>query len=115
MCQKAGDNAGLFYWVFRMSEKVPAIPLDLTEATRHLNEAFDTSDVAAICRAIGEVASLFNVAELARRAGVERSSLYRAFSGGQSPNLSTVLGLLDAMNLQMKVVRRKAKRRKARA
>jgi len=112
---KAGDNAGLFLLVLQMSEKVPAIPLDLTEATRHLNEAFDTSDIAAICRAIGEVASLFNVAELARRAGVERASLYRVFSGGQSPNLSTVLGLLDAMNLQMKVVRRKAKRRKARA
>jgi probable addiction module antidote protein len=91
-----------------MSEEVPAIPLDLTEATRRLNEAFDTSDIAAICRAIGEVAALFNVADLARKAGVERSSLYRVFAGGQSPNLSTVLVLFDAMNLQMKVVRRKA-------
>jgi probable addiction module antidote protein len=107
LCQRPATTPAFFIWVFRMSEEVRAIPLGLTEATRHLNEAFDTSDIAAICIAIGEVAGLFNITDLARKAAVERSSLYRVFGGGQSPNLSTVLALLDAMNLQMKVVRRK--------
>jgi probable addiction module antidote protein len=98
-----------------MSEEVSTTPLDLTEATRQLNEAFDTSDVPAICRSFGELAGLFNVAELARVAGVERTSLYRTFRGAQSPNVSTLVALLDAMNLQMKVIPRKVKRRKSRA
>jgi DNA-binding phage protein len=54
---------------------------------------------------------LFNVADLARKAGLQRPSLYRSFGGDlPSPNLSTVLAVLDAMNLQLKVVQRKASR-----
>jgi probable addiction module antidote protein len=77
-----------------MSEEGAATDLDLTEATRHLNEAFDRCDVAAVSRAIREIAGLFNVADLARKAGVERTSLYRTFRGRQSPNIATLLALL---------------------
>jgi probable addiction module antidote protein len=91
-----------------MSER----PLDQAGVTQYLNEAFDTSDMAVICSAIGDVMRLFNVADIARKAGRERPSLYRAFSGNQSPNFSTVLAVLDAMNLQIKVVPQKAKTRK---
>ena len=94
-----------------MSEEGAAKHLELTEVMRHLNSAFDTSDVATICRAIGEAAHLFNIADMARKAGVDRSSLYRTLRGDQSPNFSTVLAVLDAMNLQFKVVQRKGSRR----
>ena len=79
--------------------------------TRHLNKALDTSDVAVICQAFGEAARLFNIADLARKVGVGRSSLYRTFKGGQSPNFSTVLALLDGMNLQIKVIREKPRQK----
>jgi|SRR4051794_27945330 hypothetical protein len=54
---------------------------------------------------------LFNVVDLARKAVVERPSLYRAFGHDHpSPKFSTVLAVLDGMNLQIKVVARKAPR-----
>ena len=39
-------------------------------------------------------------------AGLNRTSIYRAFGGRQSPNLSTVIRCLDALGLQFNVVRR---------
>ena len=45
-----------------MSEEGPATHVDLTEVTRHLNEAFNTSEAATTGPAIGDV-----IAELQRR------------------------------------------------
>ena len=54
-----------------------------------INAAFETGDIAEICRAIEVATRQHNVADLARRAGIERTSLYRAFAGGEKhPNYS---------------------------
>jgi probable addiction module antidote protein len=97
-----------------MSEKTHDANLDLDSATRHINEAFKTSNINAICRAIGDVIRLHNISQLAEKAGLERPSLYRAFGGDKFPNFSTVLAVLDAMNLQLKVTRRRAVRKSRR-
>jgi probable addiction module antidote protein len=46
-----------------------------------------------------------NMADLARRAGIERTSLYRAFAGGEKrPNFTTILNVLRAMGFELRVV-----------
>lgn len=57
-----------------------------------------------ICTAIGKALGDFNVSEIARQTGLQRSSIYRAFGNAQLPNFSTVLTVLTAMGLQLRVV-----------
>jgi probable addiction module antidote protein len=80
----------------------PAVPAQLA---RELNIAFASSDAQTICQAIGDAVRKLNIAELSRETGLQRSSIYRAFiSGEQLPNFATVLSVLTAMGMQLKVV-----------
>src|SRR6516165_8538553 len=74
------------------------------EVADYINRAFETADIAEICRAIGVIARLYNRSDLAQQSGLERANLYRAFSGGsRHPNFKTVLSVLDAMGFQLHV------------
>jgi probable addiction module antidote protein len=86
--------------------------VDLTSAMSRINAALEGSDIFAIRKVIGNAVMLHNVSEIARKAGVERTSLYRAFGGAKRlPNFPTVLSVLAAMGLRLKVV--KARKRVA--
>jgi probable addiction module antidote protein len=76
------------------------------EIADYINRAFETSDVVAVSHAIGDATRLHNISEIAKRAGIGRPSVYRAFGGQRCPNLSTVLRVLEAMGLQLKVTKR---------
>ena len=80
------------------------------EIADRINDAFATSDVTVICHAIGDAARLHSISDIAREAGIQRSSVYRAFLGKQLPNFSTVLGVLDAMGFQLMVTPRRGNR-----
>ena len=69
----------------------------------HISHTLATSDLVQIGRAIQEVIQLHGVTDIAKKSGVERTSLYRAFGGKQHPHFKTVLNVLDAMGLQLKV------------
>jgi probable addiction module antidote protein len=75
-----------------------------------INAAFEAGDIVDICHAIGAATRQHNITDLARRAGIERTNLYRAFAGGEKrPNFSTVLNVLHAMGLELHVtIRRNA-------
>ena len=75
-----------------------------------INRAFAGSDMSAICNAIGDATRLHNISEIAREAGMERTSIYRAFAGAKLPNFTTVLKVLDAMGFQLKVTQRRGNR-----
>ena len=78
------------------------------EVADYINRAFETADIAEICRAIGAIARLYNRSDLAQQSGLERANLYRAFSGGsRHPNFKTVLSVLDAMGFQLHVTLRR--------
>jgi probable addiction module antidote protein len=67
-----------------------------------LNNAFDTSDLRSIARAFGQVIrAQENVTEFARQAGLERTRLYRCFGGTLTPEFSAVLGVVNALELQL--------------
>jgi probable addiction module antidote protein len=101
-----------------MSEKFGKLPTGprSRESADYLNHAFETSDIDEICKAIGVVTHRHNISDIAKKAGIERPSLYRAFSGGPTgPNFKTVLSVLDAMGFRLKVtVRRGGRARPAR-
>jgi probable addiction module antidote protein len=91
-----------------MSNKPERPSVVLSEnAEDRINKAFQSSDVIAICEAIGDALRRYNISDIAKTAGIQRTSIYRAFGGQQSPNLSTVLRILDAMDLQLKVTQRR--------
>jgi probable addiction module antidote protein len=74
------------------------------EIADYINHAFETSDVVGICGAIGAATHLHNMSDIAKISGIERPSLYRAFSRGPTgPNFKTVLSVLDAMGFRLKV------------
>ena len=96
-----------------MSEKFGKLPTGprSRESADYLNHAFETSDIAEICKAIGAVAHRNNISDIAKKAGIERSSLYRAFAGSpKHPNFKTVLSVLDAMGFQLHVTARGGER-----
>src|SRR6478735_8342785 len=96
-----------------MSEKSVRPPIEPQSSRRamadRINRAFATSDITAICHAIGDATRLHNISELARDAEIERTNIYRAFAGEQLPNFSTVLRVLDAMGFQLRVTQRRGK------
>jgi probable addiction module antidote protein len=74
------------------------------EIVESINRAFQTCDMPTISQAIGNAIRLHNVSDIATLAGIERPSVYRAFgSRQQSPNLTTLLGVLKAMGFRLKV------------
>ena len=85
-------------------------PRSRIEIASHINQALKSSDIDAICRAIGDATRLHSISDIAKKAGIERQSVYRAFAGQQHPKLSTFLGVLDAMGFQLKVTPRRGQR-----
>jgi probable addiction module antidote protein len=83
------------------------------EIANYINYALKSSDVAKIRQAIGEVTRLHNMSDLAKMAGIERTSIYRAFSSRQLPSFPTVVRILGAMGLQLKVIPRRGRRAKS--
>jgi probable addiction module antidote protein len=74
-----------------------------------INEAFEKSDVAEICHAIGAATRLFNISDLAQKSGLARPSIHRAFAGDpQKPNFTTVFNVLEAMGFQLHVTMRRS-------
>jgi DNA-binding phage protein len=50
-------------------------------AANCINQALEKSDIAEICHAIAAATHLYNISDLARKSGLARPSLHRAFSG----------------------------------
>jgi probable addiction module antidote protein len=70
-----------------------------------LTRAFASSKIGEIGKALAAVLrAQENVAEFAKRASLERSSLYRTFTGSRDPQFSTVVLFLQALGLRLAVV-----------
>jgi len=82
------------------------------EIAAYINHALVVSDITGICQAIGDATRLHDMSDIAQKSGIERPSIYRAFSGKRYPNFTTVLNVLGAMGLQMKVSPRRGHRAK---
>lgn len=86
---------------------------DQKDVATLINRAFDTGDLDDICKAIGTAAKTHNVTDIAKKSGIKRESIYRAFAGGGGyPNFTTVAKVLDAMGLRLKVTIKRGSRAK---
>ncbi|MBX9824932.1 MAG: putative addiction module antidote protein [Xanthobacteraceae bacterium] len=82
--------------------------LDSKEAIAdYLSEAFATGDNEIITRAIGTVARVKGMANIAKDTGLNRENLYRSLSEGGSPEFGTVMKVLNSLDVEL-VARPKA-------
>jgi probable addiction module antidote protein len=78
--------------------------LDDTESqTELLTDAFESGDASYIANALGIVARARGMTSVAKDAGVTREALYRSLSKDGDPRLTTLLGAIKALGLQLSV------------
>ena len=68
-----------------------------------LADAFETRNGPYIADALGIVARARGMTSIAKEAGVTREALYRALSEDGDPKLTTLLGVLKALGVKLKV------------
>lgn len=69
----------------------------------YLNAAFEDGDPALIMAALGDVARAKGMTAIAREAGVSREALYKSLRAEGDPRLSTLLGVMKALNMSLHV------------
>ena len=74
----------------------------------YLEAAMEGNDPKHIASAIGDVARSKGMSEIARKAKVGRQALYSALSENGNPTLETLIGVLNALGLQLTVQKRAA-------
>jgi probable addiction module antidote protein len=73
------------------------------DIANYLEAAFEDGDPALITHALGVVARAKGMAQVAQAAGLGRESLYKALSPDGNPEFATVLKVLRALGLRLKV------------
>jgi probable addiction module antidote protein len=104
------------------SKMIKTLPYDSAEYLKdpetmqlYMDEAFATGDPAFITHALGVVARAKGMADIARKAGLSRESLYRALSADGHPELATIVKVLAALDLTLRTAQirlRPAKKKK---
>ncbi|GAU86002.1 addiction module antidote protein [Bosea sp. BIWAKO-01] len=69
----------------------------------YIEAALDEDDPAFLAKALGEVARARGMTQVAKDAGVTREALYRALSEKGDPRLSTLMGVMKALGLKLRI------------
>ncbi|MCK1527433.1 putative addiction module antidote protein [Bradyrhizobium sp. 182] len=81
----------------------PNVPSQLAV---ELNEALASGEPHTICGVSGRHSDNSTFQNSQKKTGLQRTSIYRAFGDQRLPNFSTILSVLTAMGLQIKLVPR---------
>ena len=73
------------------------------DIARYLEAAFEDGDPALVAHALGVVARARGMSKVAQASGLGRESLYKALSPDGNPGLATVLRVMHALGLRLKV------------
>jgi probable addiction module antidote protein/putative addiction module killer protein len=73
------------------------------DVANYLEAVFEDGDPALIAHALGVIARARGMARVAKKAGLGRESLYKALSRDGNPELATVLKVVKALGLKLKV------------
>lgn len=88
-------------------ETTPFDPADYirddTEAALYISDALKSGDAADVATALGTVARARGTSGLARATGLSRAALYSSLSSTGNPTLATVLAVLKALGMELKV------------
>ena len=79
------------------------------DVVAYLEAAFEDGDPALIAAALGDIARVRGMTRVAAEAGLDRESLYRALSPTGNPELATVLKVMQALGLGLRVSAVKAR------
>jgi probable addiction module antidote protein len=74
-----------------------------------LADAMETGEPEYIKHVLGVIARARGMTSIAKEAGVTREALYKALSGRGDPKLSTLLGVMKALNMQLSAATLKEK------
>ena len=90
--------------------KVKTVPWDVVDQLKtdedvahYLEAVFEDGDPELITAALGDVARAKGMSQVAREAGLGRESLYKALSSEGNPEFATVLKVIHALGLKIKV------------
>ncbi|SRR6266567_9471966 len=90
--------------------KIKTIPWDSAaylktdqDIAYYLEAVFEDGDPALIAHALGDVARAKGMTQIAQAAGLGRESLYKALSPEGNPEFATVLKVVRALGLKLKV------------
>jgi probable addiction module antidote protein len=96
--------------VRKRKTKIKTVPWDsaaLLKTDRdiadYLEAVFEDGDLALINHAFGVIARAKGMSKIARATGLGRESLYKALSADGNPEFATVLKVLRALGLKLKV------------
>ena len=76
--------------------------LDPVEASAYLNAALEDSPEGFL-KALKNVAQARPMAQVAREAGIQRETLYRAFSDQGNPTFETLSSVLAALGMKLSI------------
>jgi probable addiction module antidote protein len=89
------------------TETTPFNPVDYLESeeeiAQYLNDAYQDDDPRMFMIALGNVTKAKGVAQIARKTGLNRESLYKVFSGQSSPQWSTVQSVMKALGCHLTI------------
>jgi probable addiction module antidote protein len=90
--------------------KTKTIPSDAVEYLKneenmanYLEAAFEEGDPSLVAAALGDVARAKGMSQIAEAAGLGRESLYKALSADGNPEFATILKVVQALGLRLKV------------
>jgi probable addiction module antidote protein len=90
--------------------RIKTTPWDVVEYLKsdkdiahYLEAVFEDGDPALVAAALGDVARAKGMAQTAKAAGLGRESLYKALSPDGNPEFATVLKVMRALGLKLKV------------
>jgi probable addiction module antidote protein len=90
--------------------KIKTIPWDPVaylkndkDIAHYLEAAFEDGDPTLVTAALGDVARAKGMSQIAEAAGLGRESLYKALSTKGNPEFATVLKVMRALGLKLKV------------
>src|SRR5258707_13978041 len=75
------------------------------DVVAYLNAALEDGDPELLKLVLGDIARSKGMTQIAKEAGLGRSSLYRALSPDGNPELATVASVLKALGLRLSVAR----------
>ncbi len=74
----------------------------------YLEAAFEDGDPALISAVLGDIARARGMAQIAERTGLGRTSLYKALSVEGHPDFATILKVINALDIKLRVISVKA-------
>lgn len=90
--------------------KIKTRPFDMAnylqnedDITEYLSQVLEDGDPAELAAALGDIAKVRGMAQLAKDTGLSRESLYKSLSGERVPSTETLFKVIRAMGFKLTV------------